>query len=119
MATPDGRLLKVRQILQGREKRYFAETLVSVICEDGSEKMVRAMFDSGCSKSIILKEFTAKKRRTKLSKEDQVQYETYGGNFVSKSTGSVKFKLCEFQNHQDVTVEHQFQVDELQKSKKV
>ena len=71
------------------------------------------MFDSEYSKSIILKEFTAKKRRIKLLKEEQVKYNMYGGKFISKSTESVEFNLCEFENHQDVTVEHQFQVNEL------
>ena len=79
--------------------------------------MVRAMFDSGCSKSIILKEFTAKKRRTLLSQKEQVRYETYGGKFVSKSTASVGFRLVEFAKNNDVKIEHEFQVDEQQKSR--
>lgn len=50
--------------------------------------------------------------------EEKVIYKTYGGNFTSKSTTSVGFRFVEFENNSDVTVEHQFQVDEIQDPKK-
>ena len=31
--------------------------------ENGEGKMIRALLDSGCSKTIVLKEFTQKNRR--------------------------------------------------------
>ena len=45
--------------------------------------MVQAIFDSECTKSIILKEFTEKKRRTKLPTEEQGKYEMCD-NFLNK-----------------------------------
>ena len=80
--------------------------------------MARALLDTGCSKSIILKHFTERKRRTELPDEEKVVYETYGGNFTSKSAASVGFRFVEFENNSDVTVEHLFQVDEIQDPKK-
>ena len=52
--------------------------------ENGKGKMVRALLDSGCSKTIVLKEFTQKKRRKVLPPEEHIKYKTYGGNSCSK-----------------------------------
>ena len=73
--------------------------------------MVRALLDIGCSKSIILKHFIKWKRWTELPDKEKVVYKTYGGNFTSKLVASVGFRLVEFENNYDVTVEHLFQVD--------
>ena len=83
-----------------------------VVDSDGKGHMARALLDTGCSKSIILKKFTERKRRTELSEKDKAVYTTYGGQFVSKSAASVGFRLVEFENNNEITIEHEFQVDE-------
>ena len=99
-------------------ERRFAEVLVSVIDENGDGRMARALLDSGCSKSILLKKFTSKKSRSALSAKDRTVYQTYGGEFVSKSTASVAFRMVEFENNNNITVKHKFQVDEVNDPKK-
>ena len=115
MSTPDGRVLKVREYLvkKGTVERRFAEVLVSVVDSDGKGKMVRALLDTGCSRSIILKQFTERDKRTELPDDEHITYETYGGEFKSKSAASVGFRFVEFENNSDITVEHRFQVDEI------
>ena len=89
-----------------------------VVNKKGKGRMARALLDSGCSKSLILKEFTGRKERTELPKEKQITYQTHGGDFVSSSTASVAFRLVEFENNNHITVEHEFQVDENHSAKK-
>jgi cytidylate kinase len=79
--------------------------------------MAKCLLDTGCTKSMILKKFTDKKRRNKLSKEQTIVYETYGGKFTSSMTASVGFKMIEFQQHQNQTIEYEFQIDETSNSK--
>jgi len=97
--------------------RRFSEVLISIVNADGTETMVKCLLDTGCTKSMILKKFTDKKRRNKLSKEETIVYETYGGKFKSSMTASVGFKMIEFQQHRNQTIEYEFQVDETSNSK--
>jgi hypothetical protein len=83
-------------------RRRYSEVCVQVIDSNGKSRMLRALLGSGCSKSIILKQFTENKPRTKLMGRDQVEYATYGGKFQSKSSASVSFKLIEFANKQQI-----------------
>ena len=83
----------------------------------GKGTMLRALLDSGCTKSIILKSFTSPKARTQLSKEDCCQYETYGGHFTSSSIASVAFRLIEFNKNKDLLINYKFQLDEVNKTK--
>jgi hypothetical protein len=96
-------------------RRRSSEICVRIIDSTDKGRMLRALLDSSCSKSIILKQFTEKKRRTKLMGRDRVEYTTYRGKFQSKSSVSVGFKLIEFANKQ--TIDYKFQVNELQSSK--
>ena len=93
VTTPSGKTIRVVRELVGTKtvERRFAEVLVSVIDDNGNGRMARALLDSGCSKSILLKKFTSKKSRSALSAKDRTVYQTYGGEFVSKSTASVAF----------------------------
>jgi hypothetical protein len=95
-------------------RRRYSEVCVQVIDSNGKGRMLRALLNSGCSKSIILKRFTEKKRRTKLMGRNRVEYATYGGKFQSKSSASVGFKLIKFANKQQI--DYKFQVDEVQSS---
>ncbi len=79
--------------------------------------MLRALLDSGCSKSIILREFTSKSRRRILDERDHVRYKTYGGYFTSSAVASVPFKLIEFNTYKDKLINYEFQVDSVQRSK--
>ena len=62
----------------------------------GKGTMLRALLDSGCTKSIILRDFTCPRERKLLSKEDCCRYETYSGHFTSNSTANMAFRLVEF-----------------------
>ena len=90
---------------------------MSVIGENGKEKMVCALLDTGCSKSIILKKFTEEKRRKRLLAEERTVFLTYGSKFKTKSTAHVAFRFIEFENNNTVTVEHEFEVDETHSPK--
>ena len=91
--------------------RRFTEVILSVDV-DGKEVMARCLLDTGCTKSMILKKFTSKKRRTKLSDKDSIKYLTYGSSFKSSMTASVGFKMVEFESQKNDTIEYEFQVDE-------
>ena len=76
-AAPAGRVnKKLRVHLANNPKgkfiqgRRFSDICVMVINSKGKGRMIRCLLDSGCSKSIILKKFTDKNQRTKLSDED-------------------------------------------------
>ena len=93
--------------------------LVSIVNADGTENMAKCLLDTGCTKSMVLKKFTDKKRRNKLSKEQTIVYETYGGKFKSSMTASVGFKMIEFQQNKHQTIEYEFQIDETNNSKQM
>ena len=78
---------------------------------------LRALLDSGCSKSIILKKFTCNSNRRRLDEKDHIKYETYGGYFTSASVASVAFKLIEFNTYKHKLINYEVQVDETQRSK--
>jgi hypothetical protein len=81
LSTANGTTLivnKKKTIIASR--RRYSEMCVQVIDSEGRGRMLRALLDSGCSKSIILKQFTEKKRRTKLMGRDRVEYATYVPN---------------------------------------
>lgn len=92
--------------------RRYSEVILSISDGNGGETMARCLLDTGCTKSMILKKFTETKRRIRLSKEDTIQYETYGSKFISSMTASVGFKMIEFEEHKHQTIEYNFQVDE-------
>ena len=79
-----------------------------VINSKGRGRMIRCLLDSGCLKSIVLKKFTDKKQRSKLSSADSVQYSTYQGDFPSSATATLPIWLVEFG---DETSSHEFQMD--------
>ena len=97
--------------------RKISEVLISIVGIDGKEKIAKCLLGTGRTKSMILKKFTDKKRRTKLSKKDTVEYTTYNSKFESSMTANVGFKMVEFEQHQNQTVEYEFQVDETKYSK--
>jgi hypothetical protein len=88
----------------------FSEVLESIVGADGTERMASCLLDMGCTKSMILKKFTEVKQQNKLSKEDTIEYGTYGGKFRSSMTASVGFKMIEFQQHQNQTIEYGFKL---------
>ena len=115
IVSPRGDTFQVKRVRIGPARR-FAEVVVMIIDSNGKGRMARCLLDTGCTKSIILEEFTEKNRRTKLSKEKSTTYQTYGGKFTSSSTASVGFRMVEFENKKQ-TVEFEFQVDSVGKSK--
>ena len=113
IGTANGLLypIKSTQWKELKGARRFSEVILSVDV-DGQEVMARCLLDTGCTKSMILKKFTSKKRRTKLSDKDSIKYLTYGSSFMSSMKASVGFKMVEFESQSNNTIEYQFQVDE-------
>ena len=113
IGTANGLLYSIKsaQWKELKGARRFSEVILSVDV-DGQEVMARCLLDTGCTKSMILKKFTSKKRRTKLSDKDSIKYLTYGSSFKSSMTTSVGFKMVKFESQSNNTIEYQFQVDE-------
>ena len=111
IVTPDGTNLKVKRACVNNTERRFAEAVVMVVDSNGQGRMLQALFDSGCSKSIILKKFTESKQRTKLKPRDHIRYTTYGGTFNSTAKASVGLQFIEFEEKGKQIVEHEFSVD--------
>ena len=82
-----------------------------VVDSEGRGRMLRALFDSGCSKSIILKKFTESKRRTKLKPRDHIRYTTYGGTLNSTARASVGLQFIEFEERGKQTIGHELSVN--------
>ena len=80
--------------------------------------MLRALLDSGCSQTIILKKFTNRKNRRLLAEKDKIKYTTYGGYFTSDSVAAIiSFKIIEFNTYKEKLINYQFQVDSVQQRK--
>ena len=56
---------------------------------------VRALFDSGSAKSIILKHFV---RKCRMKKDDKTKFNTRGGICTAHGSCATQFSLPEFQN---------------------
>ena len=87
---------KLKQDTKTNARRRFSGICVIVLNIKGNERMLCCLLDTGCSKSIVLKKFTDKKYRSKLSKEDTVCYTTYERKFLSTETTTLQIKLVEF-----------------------
>ena len=99
-------------------ERRFVKVLATVVDKDSKGKMYRALLDSRCSKSLVLKKFTDKKSRSKLTDEDCTVYKTHSGKVVSDSAASLAMRMVEFENNSNITIEHKFQVDKITDPKK-
>jgi hypothetical protein len=88
---------------------FFADTTVNGNVNVVIKNIIIVIFiflDTGCTKSMILKQFTNKKQQTKLSKENTIKYETYGSECHSSMTASVGFKMIEFEQQKNQTIEY-------------
>ena len=85
--------------------------------ENGKGMMLRALLDSGCSRTIILKQFTNRKNRRLLPEKDKIKYTTYGGYFTSDSVAAISFKLIEFNSYKEKLINYEVQVDSVQQRK--
>jgi len=79
----DSRRLQIHGKSSEQSGNWFADICVVVTDSKGRKHTLRGLLDSGCSKSIVLKKFTSRETRVKLSKKDCIKYETYGGYFRS------------------------------------
>ena len=66
VAAPNGSILPVKHIITrkegSRKEKQHAEKVVELLDDEGKERSLQALLDTGCSKSIILKEFVSKKQ---------------------------------------------------------
>lgn len=91
IATPGGVTLKVKWATVVNTEQSFAELIIMFVDFKARSQMARALIDMACSKSIILKEFTNHKHWIKLKQKDQVQYQTYNGEFQASIKASMGF----------------------------
>ena len=98
---PKRRKVPKEQSIRQSNQRYADICVMVKDPRTGKGTMLRALLDSGYTKSIILKYFTSPKERKLLSKKDCCRYETYGGHFTSNSTANVVFRLVEFNKNKD------------------
>ena len=94
------------------DQRY-ADVCIEVVDSKGKGQSIRGLLDSGCSRSIILKRYTDRKRLKDAGKS-AVTYKTYGGSFTTQYSASVGFRLIEFSNSKQIKWD--FQVDSTQQS---
>ena len=85
--------------------------------KNGKGTMPRALLDSGCSKTIILKEFTDKDNQRTLNENKSMIYKTYGDYFTSNAVASISFKLIEFNSYKNKLINYKVQVDSVQRRK--
>ena len=113
IGTSNGLLypIKLTQWKELKEARRFSEVIL-LVDVNGQKVMVRCLLDTGCTKFMVLKKFTSKKRQTKLSNKDSIKYLTYGSRFKLSMTASVGFKMVEFKSQKKNTIEYEFLVDE-------
>ena len=84
--------------LEDTTDRHSTEICIETIDDSGKTRALKALLDSGCSKSIVLKKFAQK---TKLGKK--IRYSTYGGgSTTSRRTTDLEFKLVEFSHSKRV-----------------
>ena len=83
----------------------------------GKGTILQALLDSGCSKSIILKEFTEKEKRRSPNEKESLKYKTYGGYFTSNAVVSISSKLIEFNSYKNKLINYEVQVDSVQRRK--
>ena len=99
-------------------KQQCTETVIMIKMSNGKCKALRALLDSGCTKSIILKQFTEQSNRIYLPPDQQVKYKTYGGYFTSTLVANVQLKFVEFDMYRDRSIEYEVQVNRLQRRSK-
>ena len=103
-----------KELSIGESNRQYAD--VRVMEKDpktGKGKMLCALLDLVCTKSIILKKFTLPEAQTRLNDNDCCIYQTYGGHFTSSSVALIAFGLVEFNKNKDLWINYKFQVDEV------
>ena len=85
-----------------REKRYSAEIIIEL--KDRNDKVVpaRALCDTGCSGTIILKD-KVQKGRVQSKKKRRTKWKMYGGIFTTRYKSLIDFKMPEFDNDKVVT----------------
>ena len=96
-------------------KQRCTETVIIVKLANGKCKILRALLDSGCTKTIILREFTEQGNRIKLPPSQQITYKTYGGRFRSNCIANVQLKFIEFAQYKHNVFNCEVQVDELKR----
>ena len=84
-------------------KQRCTETVIMIKISNGKCKTLRALLDSGCTKTIILKQFTEKSNRTYLPPDQQVKYKTYGGYFTSSLVANMPHTQCYYSRNRRLT----------------
>ena len=99
IATSGDTTFKVNKAYIGDkfEQQQYAECIMMSVDNKGETQILRCLFNTGCSKSIIMKKFTKLKWWTKQPKEDQVRYTMWSGSFDTHYKASMGIQLVEFE----------------------
>jgi len=90
--------------------RTSTDVVVEIIDHQGKGRALRGLLDSGCTRTIILKEFCGR-----VEKGPKVTYETYGNEVSTSSYTDLQLKLTEFSHSK--TINYNCMVDLINKSK--
>ena len=91
-----------RTFKKSKTGQYCAEIIVEIEDRNGDKVPMRALLDTGTTKSILLRQFV-KKGRAKSYKDKPTYWNTMGGNFVTKQKALVDFKFPELHHNRTVT----------------
>ena len=76
----------------------YSDVVVEITDSQGRGHALRGLLDSGCSRTIILKQFTNTCTRGK-----SIWYQTYGSTMTSSEESIVTMKLIEFSSNKTIT----------------
>ena len=74
------------------------DIIIETVDDKGRGLALRGLLYSGCSKTIVLKQFT-----TNATPAKPVKYQTYGEQITSTYTSNVEMKLIEFSSSKTIT----------------
>ena len=84
--------MKKKPTLVKRKKpRTSTAVVVEILDSQGKGRAIRGLLDSGCTRTIVLKEFY-----TRVEKGKKITYETYGNHVSASHYSDLQLKLTEF-----------------------
>ena len=85
-----------------KKTHYTAEIIVEIEDRKGDRVPIRCLLDTGCSDSILLRDYV-KRGRAKSFKGKPTVWDTMGGKFVTKQKALIDFKFPELDYNKSIT----------------
>ena len=85
-----------------KRNHYTAEVIIEIVDRHGNKVPARGLLDTGTSHSILLREFV-KRGRAKGYSGKPTQWNTMGGQFITKRKALIDFKFPELDNNKKIT----------------